>query len=55
MFRNLKFIVIAEGKAIRTRGEMGKSENSNDLQNPVNESGKAENPENDIAVAMSRN
>ncbi len=36
-------------------GEMGTSENSNDLTNPVNSGGKAENSDNDTATAMTRN
>ncbi len=36
-------------------GDMGTSENSNDLQNPVNSGGKADNSDNDAAVAMTRN
>jgi len=35
--------------------DMGTSENSNDLQNPVNSGGKSDNSDNDAAVAMTRN
>lgn len=36
-------------------GDMGTSENSNDMQNPVNSGSKSENSDNDAAVAQTRN
>ena len=35
-------------------GDMGTSENSNDIQNPINSGSKAENSDNDTAVAQTR-
>jgi len=49
---------MAEGKnnpAQQQGGEMGTSENGNDLQNPINTGAKSENSDNDSAVAMTRN
>ena len=36
-------------------GDMGTSENSNDLQNPINSGAKSENSDNSGAVAQTRN
>lgn len=38
----------------QSSGNMGTSENSNDLQNPINTGGKSENSNNDSAVAATR-
>ncbi|MDQ3278609.1 MAG: hypothetical protein M3Q06_09795 [Bacteroidota bacterium] len=39
----------------QNNGDMGTSENSNDVQNPINTGSKSENSGNDTATAMSRN
>jgi hypothetical protein len=39
----------------QSSGDMGTSENSNDVQNPINTGSKAENSDNDVSTAMSRN
>jgi len=44
-----------QGRQEQNNGDMGTSENSNDLQNPINTASKAENEDNDAAVAMTRN
>ncbi|HET7898981.1 MAG TPA: hypothetical protein VFL47_14950 [Flavisolibacter sp.] len=36
-------------------GDMGTSENGNDVQNPINRAGKSENSDNDVSTAQTRN
>lgn len=44
-----------QGQQQRSSGDMGTSENSNDMVNPVNSGGVAENSDNDAATAQTRN
>jgi hypothetical protein len=58
-YSNVKSIIMEERKNTQnpqqTGGEMGTSENSNDMQNPINTGSKSENSDNDTATVMSRN